>query len=418
MHIEGLSSVDFRDEKLVVDGYHIPYGSIESLRFTATVTQHSVNGIPSGKSYEVDFALRCNGAWTPIKPDRRMLGGMRKSTFEGMQKAYGILAHITFTQRVERYEQEMERVSFFSIGRHQIDREGHVFESGRQVASLRDTEARRTLEPFALNIIFPKPSFRERLRGKTSPRDIVIPLNVDKDCAIYMLDHFLGLRWKGNPPPEKQVDRQKLFYETAIRFGALMSCADGSSDPSELMELKRFFHLSEANIPNAAGLFNETLARKPSPESILKPFASEFSDAVEAKEGFLLGMVAIALADNFLHDAEIALIQKASAILGIQRIALERVVRSAGIDPSLFFPEDKKAHDKSRRGATSNAHLRTLGLQDGASAEEIQAAHRELVRRYHPDVLRGQGIPDQEVARCEAILAQINAAYDALRAPA
>lgn len=416
MLIEGLSSAEFQDQALFLDGTQIPYSQIESLQFTASVTQHRVNGIPSGKTYEVNLRALHNGAWVQIRPDRRLLGGMRKSTFEGMQKAFAILAYLTFTQRVERCEEEFESNGFFSVGRHQIDRKGHVFEGGREVASLRDPDVRLTLAPFALNLTFAKKSFGDRLKGMISSRDISIPLDVDKDCVLYMLDHGLGIRWKGHPSPKKKPDRQKIFYETVIRFGALLSSADGSADPSELKELKRFFNLSEAKIPNAGRLFNETLARSPSPDEVLRSFATEFSEAGEAKESFLLGMVAIALADEVLHDEEIALVCKAAAILDVDRTGLERVLRAAGIEPVLFFQEDRKARGKARPASAEDANLQTLGLRDGATAEEIQAAYRELVRRYHPDVLRGQGLPEQEVARCEAILVQVNTAYEALKA--
>ena len=55
-----------------------------------------------------------------------------------------------------------------------------------------------------------------------------------------------------------------------------------------------------------------------------------------------------------------------------------------------------------------------LGLTPGANPEEIQRAYRALVRRYHPDVLRGQGMPDDEIEKASQVLAQINIAYEAL----
>jgi DnaJ domain len=51
-----------------------------------------------------------------------------------------------------------------------------------------------------------------------------------------------------------------------------------------------------------------------------------------------------------------------------------------------------------------------LGVPPGASAEEVAAAYRELAKRWHPD--RGGG---DEAARR---MAEINAAYDILRAGA
>jgi hypothetical protein len=51
-----------------------------------------------------------------------------------------------------------------------------------------------------------------------------------------------------------------------------------------------------------------------------------------------------------------------------------------------------------------------LGLPAGASADQVTAAYRELAKRWHPD--RGGG------REAERRMAQINAAYDLLRAAA
>lgn len=51
-----------------------------------------------------------------------------------------------------------------------------------------------------------------------------------------------------------------------------------------------------------------------------------------------------------------------------------------------------------------------LGLKEGASAEEIKAAYRELVKKYHPD--RHQDNPLEELA--EEKMREINEAYETL----
>ena len=52
-----------------------------------------------------------------------------------------------------------------------------------------------------------------------------------------------------------------------------------------------------------------------------------------------------------------------------------------------------------------------LGVQPGASAEEIKSAHRRLVQQHHPDLAD----PDLKAAATDKT-ATINAAYDLLRA--
>ena len=53
---------------------------------------------------------------------------------------------------------------------------------------------------------------------------------------------------------------------------------------------------------------------------------------------------------------------------------------------------------------------RVLGLEPGASDEEVKRAYRALAKKYHPDVNPGD-------AQAAARMNEINAAYDAIKNP-
>ena len=55
-----------------------------------------------------------------------------------------------------------------------------------------------------------------------------------------------------------------------------------------------------------------------------------------------------------------------------------------------------------------------LGVEPGASPDEIRAAYHRLVRDNHPDLLVSQGLPPEFVALATARVARINAAHDRL----
>ena len=97
LKIDGISRLDLDDTQFRVNNDSFNYESIESISFTATVTRHSVNFIPTGKTYEASLTLKIAGRWITIEPDKGWLGRLRKGGFEAIQRAYGALAAISFT---------------------------------------------------------------------------------------------------------------------------------------------------------------------------------------------------------------------------------------------------------------------------------------------------------------------------------
>jgi hypothetical protein len=68
-------------------------------------------------------------------------------------------------------------------------------------------------------------------------------------------------------------------------------------------------------------------------------------------------------------------------------------------------PDEARAQSEARiRGA-----LRTLGLEPGATVDEIRAAHKELAKRHHPDRQ-----PPSERADAERFMKTVNEAYSIL----
>ncbi len=431
MKIDGIPDLEFGD-----DGFHLkssftPYESVEAIGFTATVTQQSINGIPSGKAYEATLRIQAEGHWTTIEPVKGAFGRLRKKGFNALQHANAALADITFTPRIERYEEQVRMRGFFSHRGYQFHESGYVFKDGRELLSILDPSCSTRLAPFKLllsrEVAREKKTFLDRLKSDKTIQQVEIDLETNRDCVIYMLSDLYRIRFRDAPPPQKRVNRKRLFYETVLRFGALVANADGRADPEELSQLKKYFELEKSGVRDAARIFNEQLHTKSTPRQLLDTFSSEFQDADELKESFLFGMLLVALADGNLHRTELELLLGAANVLGIDDASLARIFATAGVNLGSDGSQDRDQHEGAerqkrrthdgadRRSRSARAeHLRVLGLDGEPSEEMLRQTYRMLVRRYHPDRLRGQGMPEAEIEKAGRILARINLAYDAL----
>ena len=56
-----------------------------------------------------------------------------------------------------------------------------------------------------------------------------------------------------------------------------------------------------------------------------------------------------------------------------------------------------------------------MGLKKGASFDEVKKQYRNLVRKYHPDILMGKGADEEIINAGTKKLKEINEAYEILQ---
>ncbi len=116
---------------------------------------------------------------------------------------------------------------------------------------------------------------------------------------------------------------------------------------------------------------------------------------------FLLNLSFI---DRHLSATEEDTIRKIAAYLGLDAQKFNALFNSFA------------AYYQSSGSASAQDPYKILGLSADASAADLKARYKELVKKYHPDLLRGQGLGEAYIKEATEKLQEINAAYEQIRA--
>ena len=205
--------------------------------------------------------------------------------------------------------------------------------------------------------------------------------------------HFLVDR---EGAPFGPTPREVVFTTGLVALAAKVAKSDGVVAPSEVEAFGRVIEVSEAERPGVTRLFDLAKSTTAGFEAYARQLAGAFGDEPALLEDVLDGLFQIATADGALHEAEERYLHAVSEIFGFDEAAFRRIA--------------------ARHVALSDDPYLVLGLEATATAEEVRARHRALVRENHPDRAIARGLPPEAVAIATARLAAINAAYDRIEA--
>ncbi len=134
----------------------------------------------------------------------------------------------------------------------------------------------------------------------------------------------------------------------------------------------------------------------------------------------------IACADGWLHPAEKSMLRNLCRFLGIRDTLYDiSYYRRTGS----FIEGDKddikeaspkgtkhKLHSPYVSGKSSilDAYV-ILECEPMVTDEELKAAYRRMAKRYHPDLLRANGVPEEMITMAAEEMAQVNAAWEDIR---
>ncbi|MCG8508785.1 MAG: TerB family tellurite resistance protein, partial [Rhodospirillales bacterium] len=195
-------------------------------------------------------------------------------------------------------------------------------------------------------------------------------------------------------------DRQVAFTIAVIVLGAKMAKADGHVAREEIAAFKQVFRIPEGEAEAVGRLFNEARQDATGYEPYARQIAELFAHQPEVLEELLGGLFHIARAHGGINPAEMRVLTKVAAIFGFDRRNFERIAASFG------------AGGAPGRVETGPNPYEVLGVGPQATDAEVKRTYRDLIRKYHPDALMAQGMPQEFIDVANEKMAAINAAYD------
>ncbi|MBQ0156914.1 MAG: J domain-containing protein [Bacteroidales bacterium] len=119
----------------------------------------------------------------------------------------------------------------------------------------------------------------------------------------------------------------------------------------------------------------------------------------------------IAILDDGIHNDEWNLLMEMMTKFKLNKNYIAYFKKRYGPLRTEFDEDEKTSSTNSNTVATNNPYYAILGLNDGATDDEIKRAYHSLALQHHPDLPKNADRKDE----CEKIMAKINEAYEKVR---
>lgn len=201
-----------------------------------------------------------------------------------------------------------------------------------------------------------------------------------------------------------QTPEHNKFVELLARISAHLMNADGKVEPIEIQTFKNFFVTRLGFSNNALLLVEDLLKKELKKEHNLNELADEINHQFnyDLKCVMLDLLYQIAYCDFELHDTEEKMLHEIASLLQISYEDVNFIIRRY-----------QRASSGVASSEEEDRYFRILGLQRGATQEEIRDTYRILVKKFHPDVVSHLG---EEFKKAnETKLKEITEAYQKLK---
>ena len=217
--------------------------------------------------------------------------------------------------------------------------------------------------------------------------------------------------------PYVDSHRAQMFCASASAILAKMAKADGRVTQSEIASVERAFRrlgFSATARQYAISVFRRAKDDNRNIYEYAQDFAQSI-DSYEVLELFYELLWDLAAADGRVSAVELTILQQITQPLGIDPRWYD-VYYSERIGGG-WNGERRSQEDRSSpaQDDLSDAYV-ILGVSATAGDDEVRKAYREKAKKYHPDALRAQGLPEEMLGRANERMARINEAWAKIKA--
>ena len=219
-------------------------------------------------------------------------------------------------------------------------------------------------------------------------------------------------------------ERSAVFCTAAAAMLAKMAKADGRVSEAEIASVESSFRRLGFSAETRRMAVEAFRRAKDDGHSIYE-YANDFAAVVrsmEVRELFYGMLWDLACVDGEVSEEEDLILRMITTYLGVPPAwyaiyARERFDAGSarrGGEGRRERGENRSRREAPARDALADAYA-TLGVSPSASDDEVKKAYREKAKRYHPDTLKAQGLPDEMIGKATEQMARVNAAWAEIR---
>ncbi len=223
-------------------------------------------------------------------------------------------------------------------------------------------------------------------------------------------------------PASGRGDATRIFCASAAAMLAKMAKADGRITRAEIDSVERAF--MRLGFSRDMRDFAVKVFRKAKDDAhSIDEYAADFASAVRSPEVRILFyelLWDLACSDGTVSPRENAILRRITSPLNIpadwyviyahERFGTNRFGGGASQGRAGSSNGSRERARAEPQDALADAY-RQLGVSPSASDDEVKKAYRLMAKKYHPDALRAQGLPEAMVGKATERMSRINAAW-------